>query len=411
MQEGPKAEQGADVAVTSAEKTFPTLSKVTAVMLAPVTRFLIYAIFIYLFVLPAFAAVLPQDRSDAMYHSYQGGGMSIDGPSILLRKQIGNKVSVAANYYVDSISGASIDVLATASPYEEERTENSVGVDFLHNKTLMNVKYTTSSENDFEARSVHFGLTQDFFGDLTTLSLGYSKGWDEIGKRGDENFLEEADRQQYQLGITQVLTKSLIMGLSFENISDEGYLNNPYRSVRFLDPGAEAGFRFETEVYPNTRTSNAVSLTANYYLPYRASIYAEARAFSDTWGIDASSYKLGYVHTFGDDWLLDLRVRQYSQDKADFYQDLYNRSGEFSVRARDKEMSTFSNVSVGLSLTYEFQFSPSSWVKKSTLNYEIDHVRFEYDDFRNVLADAPVGEEPLYEFSANVTRVFVSIWY
>ena len=359
----------------------------------------------------AMAAVLPQERADAMYHSYQGGGMSIDGPSILLRKQIGNQVSVSANYYVDSISGASIDVLATASPYEEERTEQSVGVDFLHNKTLMNLNYTTSSENDFEARSVHFGLSQDFFGDLTTLSLGYSKGWDEIGKRGDENFLEEADRQQFQLGITQVLTKNLIMGLTFENISDEGYLNNPYRAVRFLDATADRGFRFETEVYPNTRTSNAAAVSVNYYLPYRASIYGEARIFSDTWGIDAKSYKLGYIHTFGDDWIIDLRLRHYAQDKADFYQDLYTRSAEFNVRARDKEMSTFNNISIGMSVTYTWNFSASSWLKKSTLNYELDHVRFKYDDFRNVLADAPVGEEPFYEFSANVTRLFVSIWY
>lgn len=357
------------------------------------------------------AAVLPQERADAMYHSYQGGGMSIDGPSILLRKQIGNKVSLSANHYVDSISGASIDVLATASPYTEERTEQSVGVDFLHNKTLMNLNYTTSSENDFEARSVHFGISQDFFGDLTTLTLGYSKGWDEIGKRGDANFLEEADRQQFQFGVTQVLTKSLIMGITLENISDEGYLNNPYRSVRFLDPTADRGFRFETENYPNTRTSNAVALNVNYYLPYRASVYAEASIFSDTWGIDANSFKLGYIHTFGDDWILDLRVRHYSQDKADFYQDLYSRSAEFNIRARDKEMSTFNNISFGLSVTYEFRFSQSSWFKKSSINYELDHVRFQYDDFRDVLAAAPVGEEPLFEFSANITRLFVSVWY
>ena len=359
----------------------------------------------------AFGAVLPQDRSDAMYHSYQGGGMSIDGPSILLRKQIGNQVSVSANYYVDSISGASIDVLATASPYTEERTEHSVGVDFLKDKTLMNLNYTTSSENDFEARSVHFGISQDFFGDLTTLSLGYSKGWDEIGKRGDESFLENADRQQFQLGLTQVISKNLIMGLTIENISDEGYLNNPYRSVRYIDPQAQRGYRFETEVYPNTRTSNAAAINVNYYLPYRASVYAEGRWFTDTWGIDATSVKLGYIHTFGDEWILDFRVRQYQQDKADFYQDLYTRSGEFNVRARDKEMSTFSNVSLGLSVTYQFNFSSSSWFKKSTINYELDHVRFKYDDFRNVLVDAPVGEEPFYEFSANVTRIFVSLWY
>jgi hypothetical protein len=356
-------------------------------------------------------AVLPQDRADAMYHSYQGGGMSIDGPSILLRKKIGNHVSVSANYYVDSISGASIDVLATASPYEEERTEHSAGVDFLHNKTLMSLNYTTSSENDFEAQSMHFSLSQDFFGDLTTLSMGYSRGKDEIGKTGDQSFLEYAERQNYRLGLTQVLTKNMIVGLSVENISDEGYLNNPYRSVRFLDSQAERGYRFESEVYPNTRTSNAAALTANYYLPYRASIYGEAKVFSDTWGIDALTYKLGYIHTFGDDWLLDLRMRHYAQDKADFYQDMFSRSGETNVRARDKEMSTFNNLSLGFSVTYEFQFSAKNWLKKSTLNVDFDHVRFEYDDFRNVLLDAAPGEEPLYAFSANITRIYFSIFY
>ncbi|MEP1869080.1 MAG: DUF3570 domain-containing protein [Paraglaciecola sp.] len=357
------------------------------------------------------AAVLPQDRSDAMYHSYQGGGMSIDGPSILLRKKIGNSVSVSANYYVDTISGASIDVLATASPYEEERTENSLGIDFLNDKTLMSVNYTTSSENDFEAESIHFGISQDFFGDLTTLTLGFSKGKDEVGKTGDETFLEEAERQNYRIGLTQIITKNMIVGLSFENIADQGYLNNPYRSVRYIDPTAAKGYQFETEVYPNTRRSNAAAVTANYYLPYRASVYAEAKLFSDSWGIDANTYKLGYIHTFGNDWIVELRARHYAQEKADFYQDLFSRSAEFNVRARDKEMSTFNNVSFGASVTYEFQFSAANFFKKSTINLDIDHVNYDYDNFRNVLLDAPVGEEPLYQYSANITRLYVSIFY
>jgi hypothetical protein len=357
------------------------------------------------------AAVLPQDRSDAMYHSYQGGGISIDGPSILLRKQVSNQFSVSANYYVDSISGASIDVLATASPYAEERTEQSVGVDYLHNKTLMSLNYTTSSENDFDAKSVHMNISHDFFGDLTTLSMGYSKGWDEVGKTGDESFLQEANRRNYRLGLTQIISKNMIMGLSWENISDNGYLNNPYRSVRFLDPDAERGFRFETEVYPETRTSNALALTANYYLPYRASIYGEMSTFSDTWGIKASTYKVGYIHTFDEQLIVDVRIRQYQQDKADFYQDMFARSGEFNFRARDKELSSFDNLSLGLSVTYQYQFSATSWFKKATLNYELDHIEFNYDDFRNVLAEAAAGEEPFYEFSANVTRLYLSLWY
>lgn len=359
----------------------------------------------------AFAAVLPQDRSDAMYHSYSGDGVTIDGPSVLLRKKVGNKVSLSANYYVDTISGASIDVRAQASEYREERTETTVGADFLHNKTLMNVSYTNSSENDFEANSFHLSFSQDFFGDLTTLALSYSRGEDEIRRRGDESFLEEATRQKFGFGLTQVLTKNLIIGFNAENISDEGYLNNPYRAIRYLDPDSARGFSFTTEVYPNTRVSNAFSLNGNYYLPYRASIYGDMRYYSDTWGVSATNLKLGYIHTFGKAWIVDAHVRFYQQDQADFYQDIFNRADEFTFMARDKELSTYSGVAAGVGVTYEWAFSSDNYLEKSTFNLEYDYMQFDYDNFRDATAGGEVGEEALFGFSANVVRAYVSIWY
>ena len=51
-----------------------------------------------LFASSTFAAVLPDERIDVLYHGYDGGGAEIDGPSILVRKNIGASVSVAANY-------------------------------------------------------------------------------------------------------------------------------------------------------------------------------------------------------------------------------------------------------------------------------------------------------------------------
>jgi len=57
----------------------------------------------------AHAGVLPDDRADLLYHSYSGGGVSINGFSLMGRKKIGEHVSVLGNLYTDSISGASID--------------------------------------------------------------------------------------------------------------------------------------------------------------------------------------------------------------------------------------------------------------------------------------------------------------
>lgn len=365
-----------------------------------------------LFLGTANSAVLPIERADVLYHAYEGDGVTIDGPSVLLRKNIAGRVSVSANYYVDTVSGASIDVRATASPYEEVREETTVGVDFLNNKTLLSASFTNSSENDFEANSVYVGLSQDFFGDLSTISLSYSKGWDVVGRRGDESFEEEADRQKFGLGFSQVATKSLIVGFNIEHISDEGYLNNPYRSVRFLDASTDRGFSFDTEIYPNTRSSTAYSINANYYLPYRAAIYGDARTYSDTWGIEASNFKLGYIHPIKDNWIFEVFVRRYTQDKADFYQDLFSRPNEFNFMARDKEMSTYTGLTMGISVSYEWQFSQTATFKKSALHFEWDYMKFDYDDFRDATAQqVPVGEEPLFGFSANVLRIFASIWY
>ena len=71
------------------------------------------------------AGVLPDDRADVLYHLYDGGGVEIDGPSILVRKKAGKSLSFVGNYYVDMVSSASIDVITTASPYTEERTQSN----------------------------------------------------------------------------------------------------------------------------------------------------------------------------------------------------------------------------------------------------------------------------------------------
>lgn len=404
----PMAAQVVVVAVTKIQTTPAIAQNMNMVKPVLVALGLILS---FLFMGATKAAVLPIERADLLYHSYEGDGVTIDGPSVLLRKNIAGKVSVSANYYVDTVSGASIDVRATASPYEEVRKETTVGLDYLNNKTLLSTSFTNSSENDFEANSFYVGVSQDFFGDLSTISLSYSKGWDVVGRRGDESFEEEADRQKFGLGFSQVATKSLIVGFNIEHISDEGYLNNPYRAVRFLDSTTDRGFSFATEKYPNTRSSTAYSINANYYLPYRAAIYGDARIYNDTWGIKAQNVKLGYIHPIEDDWIFEVFLRHYKQDKADFYQDLFSRPDEFNFMARDKEMSTYTGLTAGVSVSYEWQFSQTATFKKSAVHFEWDYMTFDYDDFRDATAQTPVGEEPLFGFSANVLRIFASIWY
>lgn len=363
------------------------------------------------------AAVLPYDRADIMYHGYSGGGVSIDGPSILIRKSIADTVSLSANYYVDMISGASIDVEATASAYSEERNEYTLAGDYLIDKTMLSLSYTNSDEDDYQAQTLGFNISQDFFGDLSTLSLKATAGTDTVLKNGDEEFEDEALHRRYGISWTQILTQKLIVAASVETVSDEGFLNNPYRSVRFRDDSAK-GFGYESELYPRTRNSDAFSVRGIYHLPYRASIKAEFRNYQDSWGVKANNYELRYTHAYAENWLFEVKVRSYQQASgADFYSDLFEYAQEKNFRARDKELSQYTNNTFGLGVTY---FMPPAWSvlsDKNSINLYWDRMSFDYDNFRNVLvhdeegSSVAAGEESLYQFDADVIRLYWSVWF
>jgi hypothetical protein len=370
------------------------------------------------------ALVLPEDRADVLYHAYDGGGVKVDGPSVLVRKGYKEKVSAYANYYQDFVSSASIDVLTSGSKYAEERTEYSLGVDYLADRAMLSLGYTHSSESDYEAKTINFGISQDFFGDMTTLAMGYSRGDDEVRQNQDGVSVPvgEAQKQRYSLGLSQILTKNWIIAFSAETVVDDGFLRNPYRQVRLIPNPANPGVvRWEFERYPETRNSDAFALRTLYYLPHRASIRLEGRTFRDSWGIKAENYEIRYTHTVRSRLLMELKARTYSQTQADFFYDLFPEEigTEGVFVARDKELSTYSANSFGMGFTYEFGYR-LPFAKKHSLSFYWDFIQFDYDNFRNALlsreevgvpARYAVGEEPSYSFEANVIRLFYTVNY
>ena len=378
----------------------------------------------------ALAGVLPEDRADLLYFRYDGGGVVINGPSVLLRKSIGEHVSVSANHYVDMVSSASIDVETSASPYEDERTQSSLSVDFLNGKSMYTLGYVNSDESDYQAKTMFAAISHDMFGDLTTIGFGYKKGENEVFKNlkdasgviaNDPNFAETMDSQSFNVSLSQIITKNLILAGQYEVITDEGFLRSPYRSIRyFTDPLNQA---LAPEQYPNTRSSNAVSVRAKYFLPYRAAIDTMYRFYTDTWGVLGHTAELGYVHpTNNEKWIFEARVRYYTQEAADFYQDIFPRADYANFMARDKELATYSAITAGLGATYEFKIQRFPWLTKGQLNLRYDFMTVEYDDFRDAtyslgsfgvpppVAFAP-GTEPLYKLEANIIQFFISAYF
>jgi hypothetical protein len=381
------------------------------------------ALVLLLGIAPAFAGVLPEDRADLLYHRYQGGGITIDGPSVLVRKKIGESFSVSANYYMDMVSSASIDVKLSASKYKEERKQKSLSVDYLHGKSTYSMGVIDSKESDYVADTAFWSLSQDMFGDLTTVSLSFKRGWNDVfrnvkladgSKTRDPTFEDQADSRGYSVGLTQILTRNLIFGFNYEVDEDEGFLNSPYRSVRFAIPGG--GFQLEKEVYPRTHTSNAASVRLKYYMPWRAALDGSYRFYTDTWGVIGHTLDMTYTHPMWKKWIFDGHLRYYKQTAADFYSDLFPRQGSQNFLARDKELATYDAITVGIQASYDFTIPRVRWIQKSSATLRIEHMMINYDDFRDATKTDPAngivaGTEPLYKLNANVFQAFVSIWF
>jgi hypothetical protein len=367
------------------------------------------------------ADVLPDDRADIFYSKYSGGGMDITGESAAVNKKFTENIAAQVNYFVDHVSGASIDVLSQASQIRDERIQKSATLEFVHDKTTYTASYSGSVERDYRSDTASIAMKQDMFGDLTTLSLAFANTVDKVGENNGTawvpviTWLGHAQSRNYDIDWSQILTKNLIAGLNFNVITDWGYLASPYRSIRYLDAGTPKGYSLGSQVYPDTRTSTAVQLEAKYFLPYRAAITGSFRYFHDTWNIVGKTFEIDYTHPISNIWILEGRFRYYTQNNANFYSDLFQYANEFEFEGRDQDLAAQDNYTIGAKATYAFL--PNGWkiFKRATVTFDASRIAFHYKDFRNIkdygLPQYQPGTEPLYQFNATVYQIYMSMFF
>lgn len=339
------------------------------------------------------AATLPEDKAETVYHVYDGGGVKATGPALLVRKSLADRVSLSAQYYVDAVTNASIDVVTTASPFKETRNAWEFGIDSVVRDTTLSASLSRSKEPDYIADAASFDVAHEVFGGMTTVSLGYTRAADDVGRKG-VGYFDKANHWQYRTGLTQILTSKWLMSLNAEAVSDSGYLGSPYRAARVFGAAVP-------ERNPRTRTSRAVKLRTIYdtgaLLP-RSSVRAEYRRYWDTWDIKANTFEFGGSRYVGESFLVDAFVRLYSQGKALFYSD--NAQAETTYISRNRQLSAFKSNSVGGKVTYTYPNAPKGFDVKFIGAYE--RKSFKFSDF----TDLRTGNK--YSYNANVLQFMVT---
>ena len=339
---------------------------------------------------PAVAVDLPENKAEAIYHVYDGGGVRATGPAVFVRKSLADRVSVSGQYYVDAVSNASIDVVTTASPFKEKRTAVDLGVDVLAKDAVVKFGFATSTEPDYKVRGLSVDVAQEVYGGMTTLSLGFGRSADEVGRK-DIGFFDQVTHWQYRAGVTQILSTRWLASLNAEMQSDSGFLGSPYRVARVFGAAVP-------ERNPRTRTTRALRLSSVYDLGEGRSVNGGYRYFWDNWQVKSHTFDAGLSRRIGKNWLVDASARHYRQQAALFYSD--DATTETTYVTRNRQLSTFHTTSLGLKATWDARSVPGSYATRLHAGYEF--IRFAYQDFTDLRTGKP------YAHNAHILQVYAS---
>lgn len=209
----------------------------------------------------------------------------------------------------------------------------------------VNVGASASREYDY----THFGLngkiSRDFNNRNTTLSAGLALASDSIEPVGgtpigltpmlDEDDLgnrisdESKDVFDVILGVTQVVSRNLVVQANYSYSDSSGYLSDPYKVLSVvnasgdalaLPPGGNDGpshlVRYENR--PGDRAKHSLYTQAKYYMDGKV-VDISYRFMTDDWEIDSHTVDMRYRWPFGNNSYIEPHFRYYTQSEAEFY--------------------------------------------------------------------------------------------
>lgn len=260
---------------------------------------------------------------------------------------------VTVHALVDSITSASVAAGALDEPFAENRWE--VGGGYLHRlgRTRVGGFGRVSHEPDYD--SVFGGMRGDveLMDRMVVLgaSVGYGNDW--IGKTAPggmgEPFAEEMSTFLGSLSYTQILSPTLVGGITYDLIRSQGYLANPYRSAITAEGLAD-------ERHPDERTRQALAASLRWFVTATSTaVIASHRVYRDDWEIWAHTPELRIVQEAGDGLDVAFRYRYYWQTEAFFFERSYP-SASVPYLTDDVKLSRFTTHTIGV------KFGGYGWV-------------------------------------------------
>jgi hypothetical protein len=185
-------------------------------------------------------------------------------------------------------------------------------------------EFSYSRENDYISYAGALNYALELNEKNTILNVGWSHSYDQVLANSFTYLTSRAikNSDDFLVGFTQVLTPQTLMSMNATIGHEEGYLNDPYRSVVFDETSLDANARalLEGEKRPSTRDSQAVLLSLTQAIqPLDGSIEAGYRFYHDSYGIIANTIDVAWYQKIGQMAVMSPSLRYYRQGAAHFY--------------------------------------------------------------------------------------------
>jgi hypothetical protein len=238
-----------------------------------------------------------------------------------------------------------------------------------------------SREKDYQSAGGDATLSLDVMHRLATVTLGGSFSRDRVFPVGgivqgltdgtpSGLDTETRDSDSGLLGLSRVITRRWLLGVTASRSREHGYLTEPYKVVSLIDPATGHTSGALRERRPDSRVRSDVYTSSVYHLKTDV-LYLSHRAYWDDWGVRSQTVDLRYRHELGDLTYVDhafLRphARWYQQTAADFF--VYGlRDGDpLPVFATsDGRLGTLRTLTLGSTFGFHLPQAAGEWTVRA----------------------------------------------
>lgn len=234
-----------------------------------------------------------------------------------------------------------------------------------------------SREKDYQSLGAYGKVSVDLNQKLTTLTFGGGYNQDDVFPVGGTtaglsppgtmagNSSNSKRVTTAMIGMSQVLSRRWLLGLSASLTSEQGYLTEPYKVLSVIDPVTGIPLEQLTEERPASRSRASLQADSVYHFTSDI-LYLSYRYYWDDWSVRSHTIDARYRHPIGETLYLEPHLRYYTQTPADVYRfGLIQGQPLPEVASSDYRLGALDTFTLGATLGFRPRGHPGEWTVRA----------------------------------------------